>query len=70
MNKSKEVFFMAKIERFTFLVNKEERQLITTLAEQLQRSQSDAIRFVVTEAAKTLQEQKSNEQKSINKEEK
>jgi len=41
--------------RFTFLCNKEERHLITALAETLQRSQSDALRWLVREAAKELQ---------------
>jgi hypothetical protein len=48
---------MPRFERFTFLVNKDERRLIASLAEQLQRSQSDAIRFVVINAAKELQAQ-------------
>jgi hypothetical protein len=56
-------FFMPKIERFSFLVDKEERKLITALAERLQRSQSDAVRFVVTEAVKELQVQKTDEKK-------
>jgi hypothetical protein len=58
---------MARFERFTFLVNKKERELITTLAERLNRSQSDAVRLVVTEAAKSLQNQKSNEQNNTQK---
>jgi hypothetical protein len=37
---------MARFGRFTFLVKKKERELITTLAEHLQRSQSDAVRFI------------------------
>jgi len=53
---------MARFERFTFLVNKKERELITALAERLNRSQSDAVRLVVTEAAKSLQNQRSNQQ--------
>ncbi len=41
-------------ERFTFLINESERELITILADHLQRSQSDAIRFVIVEQAKKL----------------
>ncbi len=41
-------------ERFTFLVNESERELIVVLADRLQRSQSDAVRFVVVEKAKKL----------------
>jgi len=46
-----------RYERFTFTVNHSERTLIAVLAEQLQRSQSDAVRFVVTAAAKEMQAQ-------------
>lgn len=42
---------MSRYERFTFLCNKNERRLIAELAAQLQRSQSDAVRFVVMKAA-------------------
>ena len=49
---------MARYNRFTFLVNKDERRLIATLAERLQRSQSDAVRFVVLEKARELESQK------------
>lgn len=45
---------MARYTRFTFLCNLDERQAITDLAARLQRSQSDAVRFVVIEAAKQL----------------
>lgn len=47
---------MARFKRFTFVVNEEERALITALAEHLRRSQSDAVRFVVIEEAKRLLE--------------
>jgi hypothetical protein len=50
---------MARIERFTFLVNSDERLLIERLAKTLQRSQSDAVRFVVNAAAKELARQDS-----------
>ena len=45
---------MARFERFTFLCDRDERALIAMLAERLRRSQSDAVRFVVVEAAKEL----------------
>ena len=38
---------MPRYSRFTFLCNREERQLISALAKRLQRSESDAIRYVV-----------------------
>lgn len=56
---------MARYERFTFLCDPNERQAIAALAERLSRSQSDAVRFVVVEAAKQLtqaaEEPKENE---------
>ncbi len=45
---------MPRYERFTFLCNQNERQLIAVLAAHLQRSQSDTVRFVVIEAARQL----------------
>lgn len=45
---------MARYERFTFLCNLDERQAIADLAMRLQRSQSDAVRYVVIETAKQL----------------
>lgn len=45
---------MARHERFTFLCNPDERLLIEKLAHRLQRSQSDAVRYVVINAAQTL----------------
>jgi len=41
---------MSRWDTFTFRVNKDDRQLIAKLAESLQRSQSDAIRFVIRQA--------------------
>ena len=43
-------------ERFTFLCNADERRILAILAQQLRRSQSDAIRFVLAEAVKALSE--------------
>ena len=48
---------MARYERFTFLCDKDERALIARLAARLRRSQSDAVRFLVVEAARELAEQ-------------
>lgn len=45
---------MARYERFTFLCDLNERLAIANLAERLHRSQSDAVRFVVIEAARQL----------------
>lgn len=45
---------MARYSRFTFLCDLDERRAIAELAARLQRSQSDAVRFVVIEAAKQL----------------
>lgn len=45
---------MPRIERFTFLCTDQERRAIAELATRLQRSQSDAVRFVVVEAARQL----------------
>lgn len=45
---------MARYERFTFLCNQDERLLIENLAQCLQRTQSDAIRLLIREAAQQL----------------
>lgn len=45
---------MARYERFTFLCDENEKKAIANLATCLKRSQSDAVRFVVIEAAKQL----------------
>ena len=45
---------MARTESCIFRVNEDERQLIKALAYQLQRSQSDAVRYVVREKAREL----------------
>ncbi len=42
---------MARFQRFTFLVNPDERRVISALAELMKRSQSDAIRIILLEAA-------------------
>ncbi len=45
---------MQRVTQFSFRVSKDERQAIADLAAWLQRSQSDAVRFVVIEAARQL----------------
>jgi hypothetical protein len=43
-------FFMTRIMRFTFLCDQQERSMISTLAENLHRTQSDTIRFLIRSA--------------------
>lgn len=45
---------MARYKRFTFLCSVSERQAISDLALRLNRSQSDAVRFVIIEVARQL----------------
>lgn len=45
---------MVRKERFTFLCTIDERKLIADLAKRLQRSQSDAVRYVVVNASREL----------------
>ena len=45
---------MSRYKRFTFLCNKDERHMISVLADELQRSQSDTVRFVIREAIKRI----------------
>jgi len=45
---------MQRVMQFSFRVSKDERRAIADLAARLQRSQSDAVRFVVIEAARQL----------------
>lgn len=40
--------------RFTFLCTPDERRMLVTVAEKLQRSQGDAVRFLVREASRDL----------------
>ncbi len=47
---------MARDERFTFLIDRDERRMISTLAQRLRRTESDAVRFVVLEAARALEQ--------------
>lgn len=45
-----------KKETFTFRVDKKEKEIIVALSDRLQRSQSDAVRWVLREAAAALAE--------------
>jgi hypothetical protein len=45
---------MARDDRFTFLVNGDERRMLAAVAEKLQRSQSDAVRLLIRAAAAKL----------------
>lgn len=47
---------MQRNTQFAFRVNEDERRAISELASRLQRSQSDAVRYVVTEAVRKLSE--------------
>ncbi len=52
---------MARQERFTFLINSDERRMIATLAKRLKsESESDAVRFVIREAVQALDAQSVN----------
>jgi len=58
---------MPRFERFTFLVNPEERQMIALLAEKLRRSQSDAVRFVVFQSVRQfIADEQQRQMHSIN----
>ena len=50
---------MQRANLFAFRVNQEERQLIYILAQILQRTQSDAVRFVIVNAVRELKAQQS-----------
>jgi len=45
---------LARYDRFTFLINADERRMIALLSERLNRSRSDAIRFVIAQSIKAL----------------
>ena len=47
---------MNRVGTFAFRVSNNERRVIADLATRLQRSQSDAVRFIVIEAAKQLRQ--------------
>jgi hypothetical protein len=45
-----------RLENFAFRVNEAERKAIRDLAERLKRNESDAVRYVVTAAARELEQ--------------
>jgi len=45
---------MSRIDTFTFRVNADERRILAALADYLNRSQSDALRLLIREAAREL----------------
>jgi uncharacterized protein (DUF1778 family) len=45
---------MARIDTFTLRVNRDERRMLAAVAERLQRTQSDAVRLLIREAAREL----------------
>jgi hypothetical protein len=45
---------MSKDQRFTFVCEKDERKLLEAIAERLERTQSDTIRYLVKLAAQEL----------------
>lgn len=45
---------MSRIDTFTFRVNADERRILAALANYLNRSQSDALRLLIREAAREL----------------
>ena len=51
---------MTRCDIFTFRISQDERRLISALAERLQRTQSDAVRFVVINAARELAAQEAS----------
>jgi hypothetical protein len=52
-------------DAFTFKCNADERRMIVILAERLQRKQSDAVRFVIRESVKALQETPTDAPRSV-----
>ena len=45
---------MARYTRFTFLCDDNERKMVAAIADRLQRTQSDAIRWLVINAAEQM----------------
>ncbi len=50
---------MTRHDTFTFRVNQAERGMLEQLSRRLQRSQSDVLRWLIREAARVLDEDKS-----------
>lgn len=45
-----------RLDTFAMRVNSEERQMLVALAERLQRTQSDAVRWLIREATRELEQ--------------
>jgi hypothetical protein len=45
---------MARVKVFTFRTTADERRIIAALADKLQRTQSDAVRWLIRESAREL----------------
>jgi hypothetical protein len=45
---------MSRVDTFTFRVNTDERRILAALADKLQRSQSDAVRWLIRKSAREL----------------
>ena len=45
---------MARYKRFTFLCDNEERRILAALAQHLERSRSDTVRWLIRNAAQEL----------------
>ncbi len=45
---------MARLNVFAFRINQDERMMLERLSEELQRSQSDAVRLLIREAVRQL----------------
>ena len=45
---------MARLRRFTFICDSDERRVLALLAYRLQRSQSDSVRWLISEEARKL----------------
>lgn len=56
---------MRRTKLFTFRVNQEEHKLISRLAKCMQRTQSDAVRFLIINAAQEITDQHNSYKKSI-----
>lgn len=53
---------MARQKTFTFRVSRDERRMLESLAQRLERSKSDAVRLLIREAARELVKQQRGKQ--------
>lgn len=56
---------MARRGRFTFLCDENEREMIAALAVRLRRSRSDAVRFIIVEAAREMRVEATDKAQAI-----